>query len=145
MFFINSVNCIQSIAFLFMKNTFNQSRKTSHSRGFVFSNYRNLNKGNLLLESGKILKQKWHKITKNGMLKLTYIKAQWKYLSSIASTSCHFQHSKAMHQKLKFANPFRIQFRIQEMAFKLCTQQSTGRKSQEGKKLKFAPQLNKLA
>ena len=43
--------------------------------GFVFSNYRNLNNGNLLLESGEILKQKWHKATKNGMLKLTYMKA----------------------------------------------------------------------
>ena len=38
-----------------------------------------------------------------------------------------------------------IQFRIQEMAFKLCTQQSVGGKSQEGKQLKFAPQLNKFA
>ena len=51
----------------------NQSRKTSQD--FVFSNYRNLNNGNLLLESGEILKQKWHKTTKKGMLKLTYIKA----------------------------------------------------------------------
>ena len=48
-----------------------QSQKTSHLRGFVFTNYRNLNKGNLLLETGKILKQKWHKTTKNGMLELT--------------------------------------------------------------------------
>ena len=51
-----------------------QSQKTSHLRSFVFSNYWNLNNGNLLLESGKILKQKWHKTAKNGMLKLTYIK-----------------------------------------------------------------------
>ena len=48
-----------------------QLRKTSHLRGFVFSNYQNLNNGNLLLELGEILKQKWHKMTKNGMLKLT--------------------------------------------------------------------------
>ena len=33
------------------------------------------NNGNLLLESGEILKQKWHKTIKNGMLKLTCIKA----------------------------------------------------------------------
>ena len=52
-----------------------QSRKTSHLRGFVFSNYRNLNNGNLLLESGEILKQKWHKNTKNGMLKLKHMKS----------------------------------------------------------------------
>ena len=31
------------------------------------------------------------------------------------------------------------------MAFKLCTQQSAGEKSQEGKQLKFAPRLNKFA
>ena len=28
-----------------------------------------------------------------------------------------------MHQKLKFGNPFWIQFTIQEMAFRLCTKQ----------------------
>ena len=37
--------------------------------------YLNLDNSNLLLESGEILKQKWHKATKNGMLKLTYMKA----------------------------------------------------------------------
>ena len=67
------------INFYFLNNYLSdllfQSRKTSHLRGFVFSNYQNLNNGNLLLESGEILKQKWHKTTKNGMLKLTYIKA----------------------------------------------------------------------
>ena len=47
----------------------------SHLRGFVFSNYWNLDNSNLLLESGEILKQKWHTATKNGMLKLTYMKA----------------------------------------------------------------------
>ena len=31
------------------------------------------------------------------------------------------------------------------MAFKLCNQQSRDGKSQEGKQLKFAPQLNKFA
>ena len=50
-----------------------------------------------------------------------------------------------MHQKLKFDNPFRIQFTIQEMAFRLCTKQSAGGKSQEDKQLKFAPQLDKFA
>ena len=46
-----------------------------------------------------------------------------------------------MHQKFKFDNPFRIQFKIQEMAFrfKLCIQQNADGKSQEGKQLKFAP------
>ena len=37
-------------------------------KGFLFSNYQNLNNGNLLLESAEILKQKWHKTTKNGMV-----------------------------------------------------------------------------
>ena len=53
-----------------------------------------------------------------------------------------------MHQKLKFDDSFQIldyKFRIQEMAVKLCTQQSAGGKSQEDKQLKFAPQLNKFA
>ena len=50
------------------------SWKTPQIRGFVFSNYWSLNDGNLLLESGEILKQKQHKTTKNGMLKLMYIK-----------------------------------------------------------------------
>ena len=63
-------------------------------RGFVFSNYQSLNNWSFLLESGKILKQKWHYTTKNGMLKLTYIKVLWKYLSSIASTACHFRALK---------------------------------------------------
>ena len=38
-------------------------------RGF---NYQNLNNGNLLLESGENLKQKWHKTTKKWHVK-TYI------------------------------------------------------------------------
>ena len=51
-----------------------------------------------------------------------------------------------MYQKLKFDDLFRISdyiytiYRIQEMAFKPCTQQSGGGKSQEDKQLKFAPQ-----
>ena len=48
-----------------------------------------------------------------------------------------------MHQKLKFDNPFRIQFTIQEIAFRLCTKQSSDRKSQKDKQLKFAPRLDK--
>ena len=39
---------------------FSVSALTPQMRGFVFSNYRILNKWNLLLESGEILKQKWH-------------------------------------------------------------------------------------
>ena len=50
-----------------------------------------------------------------------------------------------MHQKLKFDNPFRIQFTIQEMSFRLCAKQSTGGKSHKDKQLKFAPQLDKFA
>ena len=50
-----------------------------------------------------------------------------------------------MRQKLKFDNPFWIQFTLQEMAFRLCTKQSAGEKSQEDKQLKFAPRLNKFA
>ena len=49
-----------------------------------------------------------------------------------------------MHQKLKFDNPFQLQFTIQEITFRLCTKQSKGRKSQEDKQLKFAPRLDKL-
>ena len=41
--------------------------QSSLIRGFVFSNYRSLNNGILLLELGEILKQKWHKTTKNDM------------------------------------------------------------------------------
>ena len=37
-----------------------------------------------------------------------------------------------------------IQFTIQEMAFRLCTKQSAGKNSQEGKQLEFA-QLDKFA
>ena len=48
-----------------------------------------------------------------------------------------------MHQKLKFDNPFRIQFTIQEMAFRR-TKQTRARKSQEDKQLKFAPRLVKF-
>ena len=44
-----------------------------------------------------------------------------------------------MHQKLKFDNLFQIQFTIQEMAFRLCTKQRAGGKSQEDKQSKFAP------
>ena len=44
-----------------------------------------------------------------------------------------------MHQKLEFDNPFWIQFTIQEMAFRLCTKQSAGGKTQEDEQLKFAP------
>ena len=61
-----------------------------------------------MLESSEILKQEWHKMTKNGILKLAYMKALWKYLSSIASTACHFQELKVMHQKFKFDNLFWI-------------------------------------
>ena len=39
--------------------------QSSLIRGFVFSNYQSLNNGILLLELGEILKQKWHKTTKN--------------------------------------------------------------------------------
>ena len=54
-----------------------------------------------MLESGEIFKQIWHWKTKNGMLKLTYIKALWKYLSSIVSTACHFQTLKSYAPKTK--------------------------------------------
>ena len=50
-----------------------------------------------------------------------------------------------MQQKVKFDKPFRIQFTIQEMAFRLCTKQSADGKSQEDKQLKFAPRLDKFA
>ena len=50
-----------------------------------------------------------------------------------------------MHQKLKFDNLFWIQFTIQEMAFRLCTKQSAGEKSQEDKQLKFAQRWDKFA
>ena len=59
-----------------------------------------------------------------------YKSAYKKYLSSIASTACHFRILKC-YQKLKFDNPFRIQFTNQEMAFRLCTKQSVGGNSHE--------------
>ena len=46
-------------------------------RGSVSFSHRSLNNGNLLLELGEILKQKWHKTIKNGMLKLNYIAQLW--------------------------------------------------------------------
>ena len=49
-----------------------------------------------------------------------------------------------MHQNLKFDNLFGIQFTIQKMAFRLCTKQRAGTKSQEDKQLKFAPWLDKF-
>jgi len=49
-----------------------------------------------------------------------------------------------LNLKIRFG--FRImQFEIQEMAFKLCTLQSAGGKSQESEQLKFAPRLDKFA
>ena len=124
-----------------LQMTFSVTENPSNE-GFVFSNYQNLNNGNLLLESGQILKQKWHKTTKNCMLKLTYIKALWKYLSSIAN----FQALKSKNLNLTICfGSWIIQFKIQEIVFKFFTQQSTGRKSQRDKQLKFAPQLNKFA
>ena len=69
-FQIQILSFLSNINFYFLNNYLSdllfQSRKTSHLRGFVFSNYHNLNNGNLLLESGEILKLKWHKTTKNG-------------------------------------------------------------------------------
>ena len=50
-----------------------------------------------------------------------------------------------MHQKLKFDNPFRIQFTIQEIAFRLCSKQSAdGKSKKEDKQLKFAPPWKKF-
>ena len=45
------------------------------SNKWFSSNYWSLNNQNLLLESSNILKRKWHKTTKNGMLKLRLMKA----------------------------------------------------------------------
>ena len=113
------------------------------NEGFVFSNYWNWN---LLLESGEILKQKWHWTTKNGMLKLTYIKVLWKYLSSKSSTACHFRALKVLCTKnLNLTIRFEYNFSNQEMAFRLCTKQSSGGKNQEDKQLKLAPWLDKFA
>ena len=74
---------------------------TPPMRVFVFSNYRwSLNNWNLLLELGKILKQKWHKTTKNDMLKLTYIKSAMKISTIIASTASHFWALKSYAPKI---------------------------------------------
>ena len=62
-----------------------QSRKTSHLRGFVFSNYRNLNNGNLLFESGEILKQKMALNNKEWHVKT--------YIHQSAMKIIHSQHS----------------------------------------------------
>ena len=75
------------------------------------------------------LRNSLEKRTENSGVLLNW---QWKYLSSIASTaSLPFSSIKmhVMHQKLKFENPFRIKFMIQEMAFRLCTKQSVSGKS----------------
>ena len=56
-------------------------------RGFVFSNYQNLNNGNLLLESGEILKQKWHKTTKKRHVKTDI------HTSAMKITITHSHHS----------------------------------------------------
>ena len=70
--------------------------------------------------------------------------------SAVKISIIHSQHSLPFSSikmlcKLKFDNPFRIQFTIQEMVLGLCTKQSTGENSQEDKQLKFAPQLDKFA
>ena len=55
--------------------------------------------------------------------------------STMKISIIHSQHSlpisSVMHQKLKFDNLLRIQFTIQEVAFRLCAKLSAGRKSQE--------------
>ena len=48
---------------------------------------------------GQNFKAKCHKTTKNSMLKLTYTKALWKYLSFLASTACHFWAFKSNASK----------------------------------------------
>ena len=67
----------------------------------------------------------------------------------------HSQHSlpfssikKLCIKNLNLTIHFRfwvIQFTIQEKVFRLCTKQSAGVKSEEGKQLKFALRLNKFA
>ena len=52
-----------------------------------------------------------------------------------------------MNQKFKFDNPFWISdYTIYDsrIVFRLCTKQGVGGKSQEGKQLKFPPQLDKF-
>ena len=109
-------------------------------RGFIFSNYQSLNNGNLLLELGQILKRKWHKKTKNGMLKLTCIKHYKDIYHSFQHSLPFLSIKKLCNKNLNLTIRFGfqiVQIRIQELAFNLCTQQSAYRKSREGKQLKL--------
>ena len=65
----------------------------------------------------------------------TYIhQSAMKISISLSQHSLPFSSFKMLYtKKHEFDNPFWIQFSIQEMAFRLCTKQSAGWKSQEGK------------
>ena len=68
-----------------------------------------------------------------------------KYLSSIALPFLSIKKlcTKSLNLTIRFG--FRIiPFTIQEIIFRLCTKQSAGWKSQEGKQLKFALRLNRF-
>ena len=118
---------------------------------FCFLKLSELKQLKSFLESGNILKQKWHKTIKNGMNVKTYIKCPMELSITHNQHSLPFPSIKELCTKnLNLTFHFRfwiIQFLIQEIAFWLWANQSEGRNSQEGEgeQLKFAPQFDKLA
>ena len=73
-------------------------------------------------------------------MKISIIHSQYSLPFSNVKKLC----TKNLNLTVRFG--FRIiQFTIQEMVLRLCTKQSAGVKCQEGKKLKFAPRLDKFA
>ena len=93
--------------------------KIYNSLSFRFNNW------NLLLELGEILKWKWHKTTKYGMLKLTYMKTLYLDYHPYSKHSSPFSSIKKLCNRnlnLTIHLGFRsIQFTIQEMVFRFYT------------------------
>ena len=100
-------------------------------RGFVFSNYQSLNNWNLLLESSKILKQKWHKTTKNGMINsqgkplIWVIKNFKRYVKNHEKNQYErdFTHSSHLHVAHKWSN---VSFPWEKIIYCLVSAKNNG-------------------
>ena len=71
---------------------------TSYNEGFCFLKLLEVKKNENLVKIWQKFKTKMAK-NKKWHIKLTYIKALWKYLSLIASTASHFQALKSYEPK----------------------------------------------
>ena len=92
------------------------------------------------------------RIRRNFKAKMALNNKEWRvktciHKSAIKISIIHSQHHSLPFssikmlctKKLKFDNPFRIQFTIQEIAFRLCTKQSAGGKSKKDKGVTHGP------